>query len=71
MLPLAKNIFKFKCEKKLWVWTPVFEETEGSFARSFRVILTSKIFFSSVRLYNDGYASCIRDLLDLLSSSSC
>lgn len=49
----------------------MFEETEGSFARSFRVILTLKIFFSSVRLYNDGYASCIRDLLDLLSSSSC
>lgn len=29
LLPFAKNIFKFKCENKLWVWTPVFEEIEA------------------------------------------
>lgn len=50
LLPFAKNIFKFKCENKLWVWTPAFEEIEGSFASSFRVILTLKRYFSSVRL---------------------
>jgi len=31
LLPFAKNILKIKCENKLWAWTPVFEETEGSF----------------------------------------
>lgn len=67
---LCKNTFKFTCENKLWVWTPVFEEIEGRFAWSFRIILTLKICLSSVKLYNDSYASCMHDLIDLLSSFS-
>lgn len=67
---LCKNTFKFKCENKFWVWTTVVEETEGRFAGSFRAILTLKIHLNCVKLYNDSYASCMHDLIDLFSSSS-